>query len=85
MKEPILSINFKLGFHSFFLQSREVVISDYLPFSQTMACEEAKSYPKLNKFIFKYQGLCELICNYVLFNDLLGNGTEEQGFLIKKI
>lgn len=28
MKEPILSINFKLGFHSFFLQSRDLSLQD---------------------------------------------------------
>lgn len=32
------------------------------------------NYPGLHHFILEYDGLCELICNFVMENDLLGKG-----------
>ena len=43
-----------------------------IEFSQTQLNREINS-GKLNKIKIKYNGLCEIICNYVLLEDMLGN------------
>jgi len=54
-------------------------------FNQNEIISEAKKIKELNKFILKFDGLCELICNKILVSNLLGKSDKKNNELKKEI
>lgn len=53
--------------------------SNTIPFNQNDLCHDARLFHQtLHNFIKKYNGLCELICNKILFDDVLGKFNDEK-------
>lgn len=64
----------------------QVQNNDHIPFNQAPLIGRLDSvmHKTLKRIEKKHQGLCEIICNYVLKNNLLGTGDEEN-YLINEI
>jgi hypothetical protein len=58
----------------------------HIPFNQAplIGCLDSAQHKSLKCIQKNYQGLCEIICNYVLTNDLLGQGNDVD-FLVNRI
>ncbi|MEX2409882.1 MAG: hypothetical protein WD607_00685, partial [Candidatus Paceibacterota bacterium] len=52
-------------------------INTFIPFSQEELIDEQKLPKDLNKFVLKYDGLCDLVCNRVLIDNLLGKDDRD--------
>jgi hypothetical protein len=70
--------------------STEAFLMILLTFSQTKLCDEVSSdtkneFPLLHRLMGRYDGLCEIICNLVIKDNLLGNKGRFENITLERL